>query len=249
MFLLKKILLALILPPAGPTLLALFGLWLTRSKSRLWRGGGLWLGSLSLLALLILSLPVVGKVLNAGLERYPPISPDQLRQVQAIVVLGGGSYYSAPEYGGDTVSHATLERLRYAARLARDSHLPLLVSGGAPYGGRAEGESMREVLEHEFGVKVRWVEVAARDTGENASLAAPILKRAGIRRVALLSHAWHLARAIPLFEKEGLEVTPAPMGFSTSPPSPLLGFLPGGLGQSREALHEYLGQFSNRMKE
>jgi uncharacterized SAM-binding protein YcdF (DUF218 family) len=249
MFLLQKLLVALILPPSGPLLLAFVGLWLTRSKSRRWRHGGLWLASLSLLALFVLSVPAVGNVLMARLEPYPPITAAQLQRVQAVVVLGGGTYYDAPEYRGDTVGRATLERLRYGARLARESRLPLLVTGGAPYGGRPEGELMKAVLEGEFGVPVRWVEAASRDTIENARLSAPLLRAAGISRIALLSHGWHLPRAIPLFEKQGFEVTAAPTGFSTSPPLAIAEFLPGSLGTSREALHEYLGQLYNRIKE
>jgi uncharacterized SAM-binding protein YcdF (DUF218 family) len=249
MFLLKKLVAALILPPAGPLLLALCGLWLTQARSRHWRSGGLWLATLSLLGLLVLSLPVVGRALMAPLEIHPPVTPMQLRQVQAIVILGGGTYFDAPEYGGDTVGLATLERLRYGARLARTSRLPLLVTGGAPVGGRPEGELMREVLEGEFGVAVRWVESASQDTTENAALSATMLKAAGVTRIALLSNAWHLPRAIPLFERQGLAVTPAPMAFSTAPPAGWTGFLPGSFGTSREALHEHLGRLVNRLKE
>lgn len=249
MFLAKKLLVALLLPPAGPLLLALFGLWLMHSKSRRWRNGGMLLVLTSLLGLLLLSLPIVGRALMASLEPYPPIAPAQLRQVQAIVVLGGGSYYGAPEYGGDTISHATLERLRYAARLARETQLPLLVTGGAPFGGRPEGISMREALERDFDVKPRWVETASRDTAENAALSAPLLLDANIRRIALLSHGWHLPRAIPLFEKQGFEVVPAPTAFSTNSPSLLENLLPGDLRRSRQALHEYLGQLFNTLKD
>lgn len=249
MFLLKKLLTTLILPPAGPILLAFLGLWLMRSQSRRWRNGGLWLAILSLAGLLLLSMPIVGKALMAPLEQYPPISAAQLQRAQAIVILGGGTYLAAPEYGGDTVGIATLERLRYGARLARQSRLPLLVTGGAPAGGRPEGELMRETLEQDFGVKVRWVEANARDTAENASLSAPLLKAAGISRIALVSNGWHLPRAIPLFAKQGLEVTPAPMAFISGESSLPTALLPGGLGASREALHEYLGQLYNRIKE
>jgi uncharacterized SAM-binding protein YcdF (DUF218 family) len=147
------------------------------------------------------------------------------------------------------VGLATLDRMRYGARLARDSGLPLLVSGGAPSGGRPEGELMREALERDFVIKVRWVEAASRNTAENASMSAPILKAAGVTRIALVSNAWHLPRALPLFQKEGLEVTPAPMGFSGAPPSFVSGLLPGGMGTSREAMHEYLGLLFNRFKE
>jgi uncharacterized SAM-binding protein YcdF (DUF218 family) len=249
MFLAKKILTALILPPTGLLLLIFFGLWLTGSKSRRWRDGGKLLAAFSAFTLLVLSLPLVGNSLTRPLETHPPITAAQLNQVQAIVVLGGGSYHAAPEYGSDTVSSATLERLRYGARLARETQLPLLVTGGAPFGGRPEGESMRESLERDFGIRPRWVETASRDTAENATLSAPMLKAAGITRIALLSHGWHLPRAIPLFEREGLTVTPAPTQFSTGSPSWLEGLLPSDLRKSRQALHEYLGQLFNRIKE
>lgn len=256
MFLVKKALAELILPPTGPILLALFGLWLAgrqgRSKATAWaarwRRGGVGLAVIALLALLVLSLPLVGNALLARLEVYPPIGPMQLAQTQAIVVLGGGSYYGAPEYGGDTVSNATLERLRYAARLARDSRLPLLVTGGAPYGGRPEAESMKEVLERDFGVSVRWTESRSRDTVENAAFAAALLKTAGITRIALVSHGWHLRRAVALFERETLRVTAAPTAFTTRSPSLLQELLPGGgMGTSRRALSEYLGHLVNQL--
>jgi len=258
MFLIEKALAALILPPTGPVLLALFGLWLAGRQSRpkgaacgaCWRYGGFWLAISALLALLVLSLPLVGNALLARLEVYPPISPTQLEQAQAIVILGGGSYYGAPEYGGDTVSPATLERLRYAARLARDSRLPLLVTGGAPHGGRTEAESMKEVLERDFGVSVRWTESRSRNTAENAAFAATLLKTAGITRIALVSHGWHLPRAVALFEHEALRVTAAPTAFSIRSPSLFEDMLPGGgLGKSRRALREYLGHLVNQLTE
>lgn len=250
MFLLKKLVAALVLPPTGPLLLAFFGLWLASARSRAWRRAGFWLTSLSLLGLLALSLTPVSSALIAPLESYPPITVTQLKQVQAIVILGGGTYSNAPEYGGDTVGYSTLERVRYGARLAKQSGLPLLLSAGAPFGGRIESESMREVLEQDFGVKARWIEAASRDTAENAQLSAKILAVAGISRIALVSHAWHLPRAIPLFEREGLTVVAAPTGFSSHSASLMENLLPGeALGTSRVAIREYLGQLYNRFKE
>ena len=249
MFLLKKLIAALILPPTGPLLLALLGLWLSRARSRRWQHAGLTLATLSLLCLFALSLPIVGNSLVAGLQPHPPIAQAQLRRAQAIVILGGGTYFGAPEYGGDTVGNTTLARVRYGAKLARESRLPLLVTGGAPFGGRPEAESMKAVLEDEFGIPVRWVEAASRDTAESAILSAPMLKAAGVTQIALVSHGWHLPRAIPLFEQQGLAVTPAPTGFSKPPPSMASGFLPGSLDASRQALNEHLGQLYNRLRE
>ena len=102
---------------------------------------------------------------------------------------------------------------------------------------------MKEAIEQDFGGQVRWVESVSRDTQENARLSAPLLKAAGISRIALVSHAWHLRRAIPLFEQQGFEVIPAPTAFSRSSGHPLALFLPGAqaLGNSSMALHEWLG--------
>ncbi len=250
MFLTKKILVALILPPTGPILLALLGLWLQRAKSRRWQHGGIALAVFALLSLLLFSLPLTGRLMLQGLEIHPPIGPEQMREAQAIVILGGGTYHDAPEYGGDTVGIATLERLRYGARLGRDYRLPVLVTGGAPFGARAEAESMQEALTQDFGIAPRWVETASRDTVENAIFSAALLKPAGITRIVLVSHAMHLPRAVPLFEQQGLLVFPAPTGYSTGSPAVLEDLLPGGgLGRSRMALNEYLGMLFNRIKD
>ena len=249
MFLLKKILTALLLPPTGPVLLALFGLWLSRRKSRRWQYGGVALATVSLLSLVALSMPVVGNALTPAAAPQAPITAEALGRAQAIVVLGGGNYYAAPEYGGDTVGSASLVRVRYGAKLARETGLPVLVTSGSPHGGRAEADTMREVLEREFGVKVRWSEAASRDTAENASMSAPLLKANGITRVALVTHASHMPRAAELFRREGIEVLPAPTGFRTPSPSSVEDFLPRNLRPAREALHEHLGLLHHRLME
>ncbi len=249
MFIVKKLLAALMVPPTSLLLLALLGVLMMRVKSPRWQKGGFLLAVLSVLLLLLLNTLPVSRALVTPLEPYPPITAAQLQQVQAIVILGGGTYYGAPEYGGDTVGQATLERIRYGAHLARQTKLPLMVTGGAPYGGRPEAELMRESLENEFGVTVRWVENASRDTAENAAFSAPLLSADGVNRIALLSHGRHLPRSVPLFEKAGFEVVPAPTSFSTETPSLLANLLPGGLGLSSEALHEYLGILFNALKE
>lgn len=249
MFLAKKILASLILPPTGLLLLALFGLWLARSKSQFWRNGGLMLATVSVLATLTLTVPLVGSGLMQTLERSPPVTEEQLRDAQAIVILGGGLYHDAPEYGGSTVNTWTLQRVRYGARLAQTSHLPVLVTGGAPFGGIAEAVVMAQVLRDEYGVDAGWIEPESRDTAENAEFSARILKREGIARVALVSHGWHLPRAIPLFQSAGLEVIPAPTAFTTSGPSLLGRLLPADMHSSYFAIHEYLGMLFNRLKE
>ena len=240
MFFLKKALSALLLPPFGLALLGLFGLWLSRRNRRL----GLACAALALFLLGLLSVPLVADALLQSLERYPPLSPAQAGRAQAIVILGGGTYPAAPEYGGvDTVNRPTLERLRYGAWLQRRSGLPVLVSGGAPFGGRPEAEAMAETFGEDFRGRVRWVEARSADTAENAAFSAAILKQAGVTRIALVSQGWHLARAVALFERQGLAVLPAPVGYATEEPAAAARLLPriGAFERSCIALHEWLG--------
>jgi len=243
-FLLKKLLTALALPPAGPLLLAALGLLLIRRRPRL--GKSLAWSGLALLWLL--ATPAVTKPMLAAVEDVPPLDIAQAKGAQAIVVLGGGSYHAAPEYGGDTVSRWTLDRLRYAARLQRETGLPLLVTGGAPLGGVAEARSMRAALERDFGVKVRWVEDASADTRGNARFSAPLLRKAGMKRVLLVTHAWHMRRAQGEFAAENVTTIAAPTGYETTGPLTALDLLPGpgGLRTGRIALHEWLGGLVQR---
>lgn len=245
MFLLKKILAALLLPPAGPLLLAAFGLLLIRRRPRL----GKTLAWSGVILLWLLATPAVTRPMLATLEAIPPLDLARARDAQAIVVLGGGSYFAAPEYGGeDTVSGWGLERLRYAARLHRETGLPLLVSGGAPLGGTPEARSMQDSLRKDFGVEARWVETRSRDTRENALHSAPLLRQAGVTRILLVTHAGHMRRAQAAFAGERIEILAAPTGYSATGPLVATDFLPGanGLSLGRTALHEWLGRLEIR---
>lgn len=243
MFFLKKLLASLVLPPMGLVLVGLFGLWLSRRFPRLGRS----LVLLALLAIGALSMPQVASLLVRSVEIYPPISVTDLGKAQAIVVLGGGSNHAAPEYGVDTVSQATLVRVRYGAYLQKQSGLPLLVSGGAPSGGRPEAESMKEAVERDFGGRVKWTENASRDTAENALLSVRMLKQEGISRIALVSQSWHLARAVPLFERQGIEVLPASTGYYGHLTYRWVLPSPDAAHRSADALHEWLGIFVQRI--
>ena len=68
-------------------------------------------------------------------------------RLSEIVIVGTGSYPVAPEYGGDTVGAATLERVRWGARRHRLAGLPILVSGGSPFGSRTSEKAGFRVVE------------------------------------------------------------------------------------------------------
>lgn len=235
-WLITNVLAAMLLPPFNGLLLIALGQLLWNYMPRFART----CTSLGLFLVVVLSLPAVGYALVRTLE-VEPASAANLKRAQAIVVLGSGRYREAPEYGGDTVKEETLVRLRYAAKLHRDTNLPILVTGGKPDGGEtSEADTMSRVLIDEFTVPVRWAEDASNNTRENAIRSAFILKRDGIQRVALVTHSWHMRRAMESFTEQGLTVIPAPTRFYREPPT-LVDFLPSRYVESRYAIHEWIG--------
>lgn len=215
------------------------------------RRTGLFINFTALLLLYLFSMPVTGKVLLKSLERYEALTVDlTATQPGAIVVLGGGYYAKAPEYGGqDTVSGPALERLRYAARLHRQTGIPILLSGGQVFAGDSEPEAMvaARALKEDFGVASRWIEPRSRTTKENARFSKDILSPLGVDHIYLVTHAWHMWRGVSEFEKNGFRVIPAPTVFVTESDSDstMLAYLPSadGLHASAKACHEYLGRF------
>jgi uncharacterized SAM-binding protein YcdF (DUF218 family) len=239
-WLFKTLLGTLLLPPAnGLALLGVAGVF----RRRRWAFG---LAVLATALLVLQSLPLVADSLLRSLEnRAGPVLEDPAG-AQAIVVLGSGLLSEAAEYGGDTANERTLVRTRYGATVARRFGLPVLVSGGRPVNAtRSEAEVMAGILANEFGVPVRWQESRSQDTADNAAMSAKILKAAGIRRVVLVTQAFHMPRAATLFRAAGLEVVAAPTHFMSGDGAELiwLDFLPraSALQRSYYALHEWLG--------
>ncbi|MCX7627699.1 MAG: YdcF family protein [Methylophilaceae bacterium] len=220
----------------------------------LWKGRpalGRGLAALSIALLWIFSLPVTGRALLSVLESGYDGPVDATTSAQAIVVLGGGTRFDAPEFGHDTLEMASLERLRYAALLQRRTGLPILVTGGDPAGrGVAEAVLMQRVLEQEFGVPVRWVEGASNDTIQNAARSRKLLAEAGVETILLVTHAWHMARAKMLFERAGFKVIPAGTGAERLSGSRLTDFLPraSGLQDSQRFFHEVIGLVWARLR-
>ena len=104
---------------------------------------------------------------------------------------------------------------------------PVLVAGGNPEGSpAAEAAHMARVLEHDFRVPVQWREERSNTTAENARHARDILKAAGVHRIYLVTHAWHMPRARLAFERAGFEVVPAATGYTTGYRVTVLDFLP-----------------------
>jgi len=181
-------------------------------------------------------------------DRYPPLL--QLQPgVGAIVVLGGGEVARPPGGGGDMANARTLMRLQAAAKIARETHLPVVTSGGAPrFGAPPEAETMAKLLRKSFAVdNAIWVEGKSFNTAANAFDSEKLLAKQGIRRIYLVTSALHMPRAVAWFRRAGLDPVPVPCDYRLDRglASGYEAWLPRAiyLEVSSEALHEYLGLF------
>ena len=234
----KQVFKALVLPPTGPLLIALAGVLVSSRLPRLGRA----LAALGIILLLLLSTPAVAWLLLRAVNSAPPLDIANAKTTHAIVILGGGVRRNAVEYGGDTLARLTLERVRYGAVVARQTGLPVLVTGGSAEGGVPEAVLMREMMEKELGIDVRWTEESSRDTRENALGSAKVLAAAGIKRVVLVAHGFDMRRAVAEFARVGLDVVPAPTQLPPDRLDRLSDYWPGigGLQGSYYALYEIM---------
>lgn len=242
----------MIMPPGVLFLLLIAAWWLRRSWPRLSTLcfvlglGGLWL----------MSLPIVVERSARLLETEPALSQEQwahlAEQADAIVILGAGRERGDPAWNYlDQPTGVVMERMRYAAQLAKASGLPVLTAGGLHYGtAPSEAQLMADALQRDLGVSVRWKEERSRTTWENARMSAEILLPQGIKRVVVVTQAWHMQRSRWSFEQAGFDVVPAPVGFLGSDHArPFGGWLPENksIWQSGQLLNEAVGLLGYRL--
>ena len=233
-------------PPAVFVLLSLAGALMALR----WRRFGIALAILSSIALYALSTPVVASWLLYEVEEGIPQSAD-LNSAQAIVVLGGGVHLGDGNATPDTLSSLSLERLTYAAEAYRRLHLPVSVSGGRVYPAQtAEAPLMRAVLERDFAVPITWSEDQSRTTYENALYTARLLSPEHIAAVVVVTHAWHLPRALWAFERVGLKPLPWSAQRDVVRLRRIDDMLPSiaALHDSAYALHEIIGLVYYRLR-
>jgi len=251
----KPLLTVLLLPPVPLLLLALVGAWQMARRRVL----GWTLLLLALTGMWLLATEAVGGALTRSLLDPPralsiaDISGLKRAPNTAIVVLGGGRQLLAPEYAMSDLRPLSVERLRYALWLARETALPVAFSGGLGHGapaGPSEAEIATRIAEREFGRPLRWAESESRDTRENALRSVALLRPAGIARIVLVTHDFHMRRALANFERAvaatggGITIVPAPMGLPQPGPTIAGDWLPSLSGQQRctMALREWFGR-------
>jgi len=251
----KPILSALVLPPVPLLLLVLIGARLILPR----RGLGWLVILLATFGLWFSACSGTAQLLSQFALKPPPaLSAEQITALKAdaaakkpvaIIVLGGGQEVLAPEYGVANLNAASLERLRYGVWLGRETGLPVGFSGGLGWSqpdGQPEAQTAARIAAQEYGRPLKWVEDQSKDTRENAARSVALLKQAGITHIVLVTHGWHMPRALANFEdaaRGSMTVQPAPMGLATRVDVRSLEWMPTerGFRNVRNVLHELLG--------
>ncbi|MEW6716668.1 MAG: YdcF family protein [Chloroflexota bacterium] len=195
--------------------------------------------------------------------RYLP--PTEIPAAEAIVVLGGGTEASLAPRSTVEVNGAG-DRVLYAAWLYHQGKAPhLLLTGGRLEWNQLEttpAEEMAALLQMlNVPEEALWLEPDSRNTYENAVYCQDVLEKEGIHKIILVTSAMHMPRSVGLFEKQGLEVIPAPTDFTVTEqswqsltefnlPKNLLNLLPSvsNLELTTQTLKEYLGMLIYRLR-
>ncbi|MDZ7752550.1 MAG: YdcF family protein [Gammaproteobacteria bacterium] len=249
------LLVKLVLPPSGPILLGLIGAILSPWRRR----AGVWVMVFSIVAAYVFSIPLTASLLTIAARPHSPLDETGLDALDAdvVVVLAGGLYLRAPEYGEDTASQRTLARVRYAAFLARRLGVPVIASGGFRdkehrwEGTRTEAEAMTSLLSKEMGIDDVLTDSDSYSTRDSARRVDGLLP-AGTERILLVTDAMHSRRAVDAFLRAGIEVIPAPTRYYTAPaPYTIYSWIPqeDSVSQTWYALYELVGQVWYRLSE
>jgi uncharacterized SAM-binding protein YcdF (DUF218 family) len=154
----------------------------------------------------------LGALLMARLESsVPAVNPAAAGPFDAVFVLGGGSEedpFGRPELGRSG------DRIHLAARLWHLGRTRLLVASGMGRGslrGARNGGEETRVLWRELGVPDSAILVVSEPcwvTRDEIAAYRGLQQRHGWKRMALVSSAAHLPRAMALARRAGLEVVP-----------------------------------------
>lgn len=153
----------------------------------------------------------IGQAMTYWLERDHRDDPYAKGSFDAVFLLGGGV---------DLAPHPSYElgpagdRVALAARLHHRGLTKHIVISGTVIEGLSEtfdNVSATDLILRELGVPAEAIvrqPGATRNTREEAAAAARLIRERGWTRVGVLTSAWHMRRALALFERAGVHGVP-----------------------------------------
>jgi uncharacterized SAM-binding protein YcdF (DUF218 family) len=246
-FIVKKLITHCLLPPGIFIILLLIAFVFLKRRLR-------FVALLFALFIYVLSIGPTKDLLLVPLEdSFPVPAIETVKTGDAYVVLGGGIYDNAPDVDGKgTLSGDALARVLAAYKLYRISKKPVILSGGRILGRTAEADiAKRTLLSLGVGEKDIITESKSMDTYENAMFVKELCDAHKIKRIVLVTSAYHMKRSHLLFSRHFREIIPCPAGYITSRTKyDALSFLPSAaaLADLSLAMKEYMGIAFYRIK-
>lgn len=163
-----------------------------------------------------LGSPIVARTLIGSLEaQYPPFDGSAGRRFDAIVVLAGGVLPKGTLRPAHELTDLSRERTMCGADLYRRGYAAKVLLSGGDASIFEDGPEQANEMKHlalRLGVPDEAIEIEnrSRTTYENAVETKKLL---GNQSILLVTSASHIPRAVALFRKQGLNVTPAPCGY------------------------------------
>jgi uncharacterized SAM-binding protein YcdF (DUF218 family) len=164
-------------------------------------------------------LPIASYILLPLEDRFPPFRDDG-RPVDGIILLGGSVEAADSASRSTIIANESAERLLDTVQLAhRYPNARILVSGG---GGTVFGDGVAEAPIIAGYLKSVGIDPAriliedrSRTTAENAIFSREAAKPREGERWLLVTSAWHMPRAVGVFEKADFPVVPYPVDYRT----------------------------------
>lgn len=193
--------------------------WRKRSV-RVWRRKRIF-GALGLLMLCVPSMEVVSAALARGLEQRVAPTFDPEAVYDAVVLLGGVSDERMTAESHQPAYNDNVERAVMTARLLREGRAKVaIVSGAAEEPALAQFGEARVLADQleEWGIGRDRIllEERARNTRENATYVAEMVRARGMRKVLVVTSAFHMPRAQACFRAVGLDVDVLPVDYRIS---------------------------------
>jgi uncharacterized SAM-binding protein YcdF (DUF218 family) len=228
-FILKKIISAMIMPLSIALLLGIIGLiYLYINK---YKQAKIFL-SISIVLVACFSYVPFSNILMTPLEtKYKPIQ-DIPKDVKYILLLGGDRYNRAWE----------------ALRLYHNIPDAKIITSGYAGRGKIPGAIKTANLLHSIGIPYEDIIIhkEPKDTKEEAM---KIKETLGKQKFFLVTSAYHMPRALALFQKEGLEPIVAPVDYKIQDSDKIVSAPMGGiLMRTEQAWHEYIGLLWSKLR-
>ena len=205
--------------------------------------------TLALVVLWVCALPATERLVWQSLESdHPYQEVESAQTTDAIIVLSGMLEGSETEQG--IVSQWGGATDRYFAGvdlfLANKAPLMIFTQGGLPWSDLPLEGGLLARRAIAAGVPESQILLTGlvHNTEDEAREVSALMELAGLKTATLVTSAFHMPRALMIFEHEGLQVTPYPTDFRAKAGLGWTSWVPSAVafGETSNGLREYIGR-------